>query len=300
MSTPGRQGVKGYFQLNQKPKQMSVLYKPSDAPGAKHAELPLEHLMWTPGFFVQYGNIAHTGWSESAQPPSALTHMLKAKGIWMSSLKRAAEEGSHVSRQSMMMAHGHWLPQLNEGYAAEARLLFLAEHVVTLAARHEAQKRLRDVIARGLVAAALTGRVLVLPQIPCDSPWIRHSSERNSHSLHGVQDPRIVVNGPEDAPRCYVGVHPNSVCWPWQHVAYAYDPIVIRRLALAKAYPVFEQDEIGADAADVVLGITPHALADQAASPHSGELAERVRVVEANCRAFFEPEGNDPEPEHVE
>ena len=69
---------------------------------------------------------------------------------------------------------------------------------------------------------------------------------------------------------------------------------------LAKAYPVFEQDEIGADAADVVLGITPHALADQAASPHAGELAERVRMVESNCRAFFEPEGSDPEPEHVE
>jgi len=86
---------------------MSVLYKPHDAPGPKHSELPVEHLMWAPAFFIQYGNIASSGWSSSADPPSALTHMLKSKGLWMSSLKRAAEEGSHVARQSMMLAHGH-------------------------------------------------------------------------------------------------------------------------------------------------------------------------------------------------
>jgi hypothetical protein len=275
---------------------MSVMYKPHDAPGLKQSELPLEHLMWAPGFFVQYGNIAHTGWSSSAAPPSALTHMLKAKGLWMSSVKRAAEEGSHVARQSMMLAHGHWLPQLSILPSTDKRLLFLADHVVSLASLHETQKRIRDVVSRGMVAAVLTGRIFVLPRVPCDAPWIRHAGE-HTHSLHGVQDPRIVVTGTEEEPICHVGVHPNSQCWPWTYVAYMYDPLVAARLEAAKPYVNYEQDAMAAEQADVVLGITPHELADDAGVVHG----ERRGSMESECRAFFEPVNeSEVEPEHVE
>jgi len=189
------------------------------------------------------------------------------------------------------------LPQLSEKLAEGKRLLFLADHVVALAALHESHKRLRDVVARGLAAAALTGRVFVMPSIPCDAPWIRHGGgEGKTHSLHGVQDPRIVITGAEEAPVCHVGVHPNSQCWPWKFVAYSYDPIVQRRLPGAKVYTMFEQDAISADAADVVLGITPHQLQEQ------GEDSQtRSKSVQAECKAFFEEDGlKEPDPTFVE
>jgi len=189
------------------------------------------------------------------------------------------------------------LPQLSEEAAKDKRLLFLADHIVSLAALHESHKRLRDVIVRGLTAAALTGRVFVLPSIPCDAPWIRHGAgEGKTHSLHGVQDPRIVIAGTEEAPICFVGVHPNAQCWPWKYVAYSYDPIVQRRLPAAKAYVTFEQEAIAAEAADVMLGITPHQLQEQ-----GGDSETRLKGMQNECRAFFEPvDDSIPDPEHVE
>jgi len=288
-----RQGLAGYYGLNGRPRQMSVLYKPSDAPGLKNSELPVEHLMWAPGFFVQYGNVASHGWVLDGEPISSLTHMLNTRGIWVASLERAQSEGSHIARQAFMIAHSHWLPQLSEAPAQQARLLFLSQHLVDLASMHESTHRVRQLLQRGLRAAAFTGRLLVLPRLPCDSPWIAHATERSTHSIHGIQDARLIVTGTEAEPVCYTGVHPHGLCWPWMFVAYSFDEVVARRAPGAVEHAMWDATAIRDEAGDVALNHLPHSL-DEAPAAESVEGA-MVKKVESECRAFFENEELKPQ-----
>jgi hypothetical protein len=145
---------------------------------------------------------------------------------------------------------------------------------------------LRQLVARALRAAALTQRVLVLPPLPCDSPWLQRSEDTNGHG--GVADGRVLVvpRAPGGAGvDCYVGSHSYEFCWPWDHTAHAFDPIVARRRGAAAAAP-WRRDELlpSRMPGDVVVTHLPyHAVAD-AVTPQDAAMIEHL---EADCKDFF-------------
>ena len=271
------------FKLHGRPESMQRLYKPADAPGLPDAELPAEHLLYVPGYFMQYGSVVNAGWN-AANMPSTVTHLLRAGGIWLPTIDMVDAIYSHVSRIANMQAFGFWLPALFEEEAASKPLMFLKDSLVTAASRRPDVGPLRELLARALRAAALTQRLLVLPPLPCDSPWLRRSENGNGHG--GVADNRVVVvpraRGGVD---CYVGAHSYEFCWPWDHVAYAYDPIVARRRAAAIAAP-WRRDELlpSRVAGDVVVTHLPVRAVAEAVTPQDAAMMEHL---EADCKDIF-------------
>ena len=271
------------YKLHEAPASMQRLYKPADAPGLPQAQLPPEHLLYVPGYFMQYGNVVNTGW-HAAKMPSAATHLLRAQGIWLPTTSMVDSIYSHVSRIANMHAFGFWLPELFEAEAASKPLMFLKESVVAAASRRPKVDALRELLARALHAAALTQRVLVLPPLPCSSPWLQRSEDTNGHS--GVADGRVVVvpraGGGAD---CYVGAHSYEFCWPWDHTAYAFDPIVMRRRAAAT--PVtWRRDELlpSRVPGDVVVTHLPYHAVVDAVTPDDAAMIEHL---EADCSDIF-------------
>ena len=129
-------------------------------------------------------------------------------------------------------------------------------------------------------------------RIPCDLPWIVRSTEKESHSLHGVLDARVIVNGPEDAPLCYVGVHAHSNCWPWRFVAYAFDEVVKRRAPGAVEVAMWDQSAVRDELGDVLLNHLPHSL--DSAPPEDSADGAAVKKVQQECRIFFENDEGAP------
>lgn len=268
-------------------KNMQLLYKPSDAPG-EHDGLPLEYALYAPAYFLQFGNVVSPGFNVNNMP-SSLTHMLKSEGIWLPTVEDVQGVMSHVSRLANMQAHGRWAPEINEDVAANRSLLFIKESLVAAASEQPDVGALRELISRALHAAALTDRVLVLPQLPCDSPWLQRGEDNNGHA--GVQDLRVIVVPQPvkaDAPQpgevlCYTGVHSYEFCWPWDHVAYAFDPVVIRRRAAARTTR-WSRAELQATRDDVVINHLPfHAVAD-AMTPQDAAMMEHL---ENDCKDVF-------------
>lgn len=89
---------------------------------------------------------------------------------------------------------------------------------------------LRQTIKDALNMAANAGRVLVLPELSCTSPWIT------------ANDPKVMwLRRPGEVTRCFVGSHSYEFCWAWDYVAYAFDPLVVPRFVTAKK--VFSPNE---------------------------------------------------------
>ena len=271
------------YKLHERAESMQLLYKPADAPGLVHAQLPAEHLLYVPGYFMQYGGVVNAGWN-AARMPSAVTHLLRAQGIWLPTTEKVDGIYSHVSRISNMQAFGFWAPALFEAEAASKPLMFLKDSLVTAASRRPEVDALRELVARALHAASLTQRVLVLPPLPCDSPWLRRSADTNGHG--DVADNRVVVvpraRGGVD---CYIGAHSYEFCWPGDHVAYAYDPIVVRRRAAATPAP-WRRDELlpSRVPGDVVVTHLPVRAVADAVTPQDAAMMEHL---EADCKDIF-------------
>jgi hypothetical protein len=283
-NTTGAEGLRNLVGGGGRQHSLLVLTKPADAPGAPSSELPREFMLYVPSYFMQYGNIVNAAWNNDKMP-SALTHMLKTSGTWLPSTADVDNTLSHVTRMAAMQAFGYWAPELLEVEAASKPLMYLKDSLVAAASAHADVGRLRELVARALHAAALTERVLVLPQLPCDSPWLRRSNDTNGHG--GVADNRVFV-----VPRtagagvdCYVGAHSYEFCWPWDHVVYAFDPIVLRRRAAAPTVP-WERAKLlpNVTSGDVVVNHLPyHAVTDAAMPLDQGML----KHLETDCRDIF-------------
>jgi hypothetical protein len=256
---------------------MSLLFKPPDAPGLHHEQLPPEHILYSAGYFIQYGNVISEGW-DNANPPTTLTHLLKASGIWLPTHELAYAQLSHITRIANMQAHGFWVPEINEARAAQRTLLFIKPSVVDAATRQANVTHLRELIMRGLHAGALTNRTLVLPQLACASPWVRRSND----SVHGISDARIILAGDVGAPRCYVGAHSYEFCWPWDHVVFAFDPIVQRREATAQ-HVAWDKGALLASRADAVVNHLPFMGIDATTEAEQSAIAR----VERKCHDYF-------------
>lgn len=183
-------------------------YMPRDA-GPPATELG----HWFPPEFVRFAGAGRSPWP----PISKLTHMLGARGVWMPTAEQAAATGAHVSRQAGLQVDGYWGPEVFHKYARHKKLLFIDDGLVMRVERDLLV--LRRLVADALLDAANSGRVLVLPQISCDAPWVVPN------------DPRLMWRARDGA--CFVGTNVGEECWPWDYVAYAFDNIVeSRRQAL--------------------------------------------------------------------
>ena len=258
---------------------MQALFKPADAPGAAHEELPEEHLLYLPGYVAQFGHIINPGWNNN-NPVSALTHLLHAGSIWLPRAEDAAEAMSHVARLANLQAHGLWHAGINERAAASRKLLFIKHSLVVAASRGDNITHVFELVSRALRAAALTNRTLVLPQLPCDAAWLRRSNDTNHHG--GIADPRVIVvpqppYGAADV-ACYVGAHAYEFCWPWDHEAYSFDPIAARRAPAATQLP-WSRDAVEAAPGDVMVTHLPAlVIAGDAAHLSAADAATAERV----------------------
>ena len=294
---PGRWNASGtgrfadLFSMGRRQGSMVLLRKPADAPGPPWEALPREHLLYAQGYLCTFGDVVHVGWN-NANPPSALTHLLKSRGLWLADLKVAEQELSHVSRLAFMQAFGFWEPLLDAARAAASPpLLFLDAGVVRAAASAPEITHARELVARAMRAAAVTRRTLVLPELPCTAPWIIRSNDSNNH---GYTDPRIIVVPQADAPtggprppRCFVGVHRFVFCWPWGgHVAFGFDTHVGARRASAR-HAAFDAVALRDSRDDVVLTHLSF-VAVAAAATESEEARAAVAAVEKECRDYFE------------
>ena len=261
-------------------RSMTLLHKPVDAPDAAGDKLPHEYVLWAPGYLISFGAYVNVGWNNH-NPPTALTHLLHAKGIWRWDEEVAGAMFSHVSRQAYMQAFGFWEPAIHEARAANCTLLFLDPAIVATASLAQDAAPVQLLLARALHAAALTNRTLVLPELPCESPWIRRSNDTNNG---GFADRRvIVVPGTGATPtRCYVGAHSYEFCWPWDYVAQAFDPIAQRRAAAAHA--PWDRDALLKSRADV--RVTSLSFSRVAAAVEEAPAA--ARKVEKECADYFD------------
>ena len=271
---------RGQHGLASPPHSITLLHKPADAPGAPGDTLPPEYVLWAPGYLVSFGPYVTAGWNNH-NPPTALTHLLHSKGIWRWDEEAAGDMFSHVSRQANMQAFGFWEPAIHEARAAHRTLMFLDPAVVATASLAQEAAPVQLLLARALHAAALTHRTLVLPELPCQSPWIKRSNDTNNG---GFADRRvIVVPGAGGTPtRCYTGAHSYEFCWPWDYVVQAFDPIAQRRAAAAHA--PWDLDALLESRADVLvtsLSVT-HVAAAMEQAP------EVVRQVEKECADYFD------------
>jgi len=163
---------------------------------------------WLPPVFVRYATAGKQPWP----PTSKLTHMLGARGLWMPTAQQANVH-AHVSRQAGLQIDGYWNPDIFQKYANNRQLMFIDNSLIERV--QEDLLVLRRTIADALLAAANTGRVLVLPQISCLMPWVVEN------------DPRILWRAQDGT--CFVGTNFGEKCWPWIYVAYAFDSIVVSR-----------------------------------------------------------------------
>jgi hypothetical protein len=288
----GTGALTGAYGLGSPPRSMHQLFKPDDAPGVRSGDVAPEYMLYAPGYFSQFGNVVSRGWN-NGNPTSVMTHMLKAGATWLPTVKEAENSLSHVTRLANMQAHGFWHARIHEARAADKALLFLKPSVVDAASAHANVTQLRRLIARALHAAALSNRTLVLPELPCGSPWIIRNPDSNRH---GIGDLRIFVvpatherqddgAGGAHPPRCYVGAHAYEFCWPWDHVAFAFDPIAARRFAAASAQPaaVWDRAALSVRRDDVVLHHLPFVQIETEAA---GDAA--VKRVEHECHNYFD------------
>ena len=275
-----------------RPDGLLLLTKPADAPGAPSSTLPAEYLLYAPSYLMLYGEALHLTWNY-ANMPSAMTHMLKATATWLPSIADVDASMSHVTRLACMQAFGYWAPEIFEADAATKPLMYLKDSLVAAASAHHDAGHIRELVARALHAAALTQRVLVLPQLPCVSPWLVRSNDTNGHG--GVGDNRVfVVPGP-DGVSCYVGAHSYEFCWPWDHVVYAFDPIAVRRRAAAQT-AAWDRARLlpNVTSGDVVVNHLPyHAVTDAVTTADK----DMLKHLEEDCHNIFaQPKPPPPAP----
>ena len=154
--------------------------------------------------------------------------------------------------------------------AMEALGLKRGDYIVKLNNR----KLLDEVMQGAGVDLAQRGTVLVLPALNCSLPWLTEN------------DPRLLVlhDAAGEGAACYVGAHSYEFCWPWDRVAFQFDPNVRTRAAL-----------LGTDAAggDELLLAQPAPL--QPGGPEGEEEAEspaadarlRGAMVQKQCPDYF-------------
>jgi len=256
---------------------------PTDAgDGWRAGGLP-ELLAWAPASVASLAMGVHSG-SWSPTPTEAITHMLESRGTWKGKAEAARDDVSHSARVGLLAIHGLWLPALSEARAGGgARLLALSPRLVELAAWRDSPRRLRNLIARLLIAAAISNRTAVLPQLPCDAPWLERDDEG------GVLDARVFVARPADREpeRCYVGAASGSSCWPWLDFAFAFDPLAELRLrsaqqALWDLQAAFTRPE------DLELTHLPFLGKAAEAAPAAGHGTMQLERLRIDCESFLE------------
>ncbi len=162
-----------------------------------------------------------------------------------------------------------------------ASLLFISPHLVAVASGTDTPKALRGLIRRALLAATLTRRILVLPQLPCDSAWIGNGSVTVTPSRRNISDPRVFIVGSYSAFKCYVGAHSYETCWPWEHVTFEFDPNVVERRpgALQTSWEKIVEQEGEAEKRvvrrDVELHHIPASLEVNQTDAHTAEVRKR-------------------------
>ena len=274
----------GWTGANNRPISMQVLYKPADAPGEANDALPEEHLLYAPGYIIQFGHVANIGWNPT-NPVSALTHLLGAGPVWLPRVEDAAAQFSHVARLATMQAFGFWHPGINKRVAASRKLLFITHSLVETASRKEDIMHVFELVSRALHAAVITNRTLVLPRLPCDAPWIVRSNNTNGHG--GISDRRVFVileppYGAGDV-SCYVGAHSLEFCWPWDFVVFGFDPIALERAPAATLLP-WSRDGVEGASGDVMINHLP--AIEIMYRPIASDAAAIARV-ELNCFNYF-------------
>ena len=274
------------------PLQTDGLYAlrvPTDAGSGWDARLE-EALVWAPASVVLLGALIHLGsW---VQPPvEAMTHLMAARGTWMATREAAAEDVGHSARIGVMQAHGLWPPQLSLARTATVRLLFLSPRLVELAAQRNSATRLRRLVARAMVAAVNSSRLLVLPEVSCDSPWIG----RSAAAVHGLDEPRILVVPPEPGARdvrCFLGGGSGSSCRPWVDTVFGFDAAAELRRRSAPD----KLTTAGAEGGDVSLTHLPFTGADvlRPLAMATNPAAERLKALVDDCASFLQGTEFDP------
>ena len=258
----------------------------------------VELLAWAPATLIRLGEWVHKGsWAaaEGEGTLQAVTHLMGTRGSWMSTRERAADDLSHSARIGVMQAHGLWPPQLSQAHAEDsgARLLFLSPRLSDLASLHDSALRLRNLIARALVAAIISNRTLVLPRVPCESAWIRKSDA----AVHGIDEPRLIVmparSGGEVS--CWVGGSSGTNCWPWADFVFGFDTVAKRRQPEAKEM-LWVPEAVLQERRDVELSHLPHMGEELAALSARNEWPdnERLARLQDSCLSFLEATELDP------
>jgi hypothetical protein len=203
-------------------------------PDAAQGPGPSEVIFCAPVWTFTHGAITQEGWNSDrkAPPVSAMTHMLGTETNFAETLR-----GSHVGRMISAQAAGYISPAAALGAPARARLLHASPDAVFAAAEGASIEPLRALVRRQVLLAALAGLLPVLPEVPCDAAWVKLSEKTPS----GIQDHRLVLGGSARAPRCYVSAGGWDSCWPWLHMAFAFDentrvdarPLGVLRVAAA-------------------------------------------------------------------
>jgi hypothetical protein len=195
-----------------------------------------------------------------------------------------------------LMAYGFWHPRIYEAQAAARPLLFLAPSLVATAAAHASIAPLRGLLRRALTAAALANRTLILPEVPCDAPWMRRPpAEPTQDAPRAVADRRVLVVGDYRHFRCYVGAHSLEFCWPWAHAAFAFEPLAAQRAPAARDAAAWQAllpggALAGADATATHLPAaldTLHAPQGAAADAAIDRDAPALKAVQAECPDYF-------------
>jgi hypothetical protein len=191
----------------------NTIHVPTDAaqgPG------PSETIFCAPIWTFTHGGITQEGWSYDPEVPpvSAMTHLLGTETNFAETLR-----GSHIGRMITAQAAGYVSPAAALGAQEHTRLLHASPAAVFAASDAPTIGPLRTLVRRHVLLAALAGLMPVLPEVPCDAPWVK----RSNNTPTGIHDHRLLRGGTSRAPRCYISAGGWDSCWPWLHMAFVFD-----------------------------------------------------------------------------
>jgi hypothetical protein len=189
---------------------MHVPADAADGPG------PSELIFAAPFWTFTHGDFSQEGWSydRGTQPITAMTHLLGSDTNFADT-----KRGSHVGRMLTAQAAGYVSPAAALGAPNRTRLLHVSREASWAAADAATIVPLRTLVRRLVLAAALAGLMPVLPEVPCAAAWVK----RSNNTPTGIEDHRVVIGGSASEPRCFVSAGGWDSCWPWLHVAFAFD-----------------------------------------------------------------------------
>lgn len=157
----------------------TVLHVPADEPerGEGRSELAIAAPTW----LWAVGDVTQQGWSHGAHPMTAMTHMLFTELCWSDVFI-----GSHIGRLLAAGANGYVSTLWALGAEKAKPLLWLHEDAVealSFASTNHSAAPLKNALRSLGLLAALTGRLPVMPFVPCDAPFIARVREGAPHDV---------------------------------------------------------------------------------------------------------------------